>query len=280
MAKKKSFFEDGDGLKLIVFIAIIVITSLILSKSDFFSSQIDFSRSIVVVPCDSGLCSDFETRGLTTNSLSRAGFVGGAVCSEQRDAEAYIETNRDFNSITFFNNQATSQQISYNQQIGAHSGIIYHLFPYKNGSFSYNPEEVAQLSYRETAVFQLEENVRYRVDVYYCDLNPAFSSCEDSDEGINLQVKGLLRGNQGVYEDTCLSEDSLLERYCDQGPSAESKVFSCREELGSSYECEAGACVKKSFLQRTTTKIFLGVGGVFLIFLIIFTGVLSTKKRK
>lgn len=67
------------------------------------------------------------------------------------------------------------------------------------------------------------------------------SFCEDSDGGINYFEKGTLNtsvSNGTIFEDYCLNEFSLIERYCD---SVDENKFTI--EYGCEFGCEEGVCL-------------------------------------
>jgi len=76
-------------------------------------------------------------------------------------------------------------------------------------------------------------------------------TCNDSDGGINYYVKGTITGSMGTgsYEDYCLSQNTLIERYCNPvTPSNFTKSYDCTSE---GKICQEGACIIQ---QNTTSK--------------------------
>ncbi|MBL7055225.1 hypothetical protein ISS05_05710 [Candidatus Woesearchaeota archaeon] len=83
---------------------------------------------------------------------------------------------------------------------------------------------------------------------------PAYddSKCIDSDNGINLEEKGLTQGKYywsfAAKEDYCDSGNRLIEFYC--GRSKIQKTIKDCKILGENYKCEEGKCFKPVKLKN------------------------------
>jgi hypothetical protein len=66
-------------------------------------------------------------------------------------------------------------------------------------------------------------------------------TCNDSDAGKDIFIKGTANGTAGVIEDACVNANTVAEAYC-VGTEAQLESLTC--SIG--YECSNGACVKSA----------------------------------
>src|SRR6056297_790863 len=143
---------NNKGNKGVIMILIIV---LIASAFLYFSDQ---EQEATVVLCESGGCSDEQTTiGYEQALISRSTAVASAICNEVKDAEAYIDADRNYDEFYLFNRDGATTNEAFNEEIGAHTGIAYQLFVWdeEEGRYSYDSEEVT-LEYAESSSFNLE----------------------------------------------------------------------------------------------------------------------------
>jgi len=248
---------------IILSFALIIIALLIVNNFNVTYQEFD------LFDCDSGVCDSREL------SLSRSTVVGDYLCSETITAQAFIDTDRSYDSLYVFNRDGAAVDNLFAEEIGGHGGIVYQLLSSSDGVYEVVDEK--RLLYSEAEAFSLEEGVSYRVDVYTCDLPSSLATCSDTDEGTKPLIFGTTTTSFGVYEDTCTTETFLLERYCDSDNSINSKVVDC-SEYGSEYVCEMGACVDKGFLAPIKKNLVYWLGGLAL--LIVFAIYFFNKKKK
>jgi len=75
---------------------------------------------------------------------------------------------------------------------------------------------------------------------------PAGFYCRDSDNGINLAIKGTCVDSEGSHYDDCINTGMLKEWYCVQNSYCSFSQYSCSS---SGYSCYNGACIPASRAQ-------------------------------
>jgi len=270
--------SKNKGLGKFVFVLIAIIAIAFIYFSDVNSS---FDQEVDTIICSSGYCSEVAATDIDSSreaDLSRNTLIGGSVCSEQKDAEAYITDDHEYNKFYLFNRDQVQDNAVFNEILGAHSGIAYQLFSYnpETNKYGYKKEEV-ELVYGDSGYFDLEPGVAYRIDVYFCDIPASLTSCSETDGGLNTEEKGVTTTTFGVYEDYCSSKELLVERFCDKDNTIRTDTIICENSI-----CKDGACVPSTPFNnnKLLLTIVLGAVGLLLLFLIIRRGSRSFGRDK
>jgi len=196
-----------------------------------------------VVSCESGLCSDSEATSGEGRafSMDRMVAVGGASCSESVDAEAYLTSDHSYNKFYLHNRDVPSDSDLFTRDLGAHTGIYYELLQFDSSINKYfYTGETRRVDYAETDYFDVVPGQAYRINIYFCDTPLASVDCSDTDGGKYFGVKGVVTTSSGLYEDQCLADGMLLERYCDSDNTLDSARYDCSSE-GTGYSCNEGS---------------------------------------
>ncbi len=70
--------------------------------------------------------------------------------------------------------------------------------------------------------------------------------CEDTDSGININMKGNITSDEGFFSDVCVNNSHLEEYYC-RGGLLEKAIIPC----GNLMKCELGTCEKINNTSKT-----------------------------